>query len=851
MWAGKQDAGFRVDTVSLHVHERIDPATIIERALKKEQAVQQSLFHYFERPENVLPLRRAIEFYRHEHNWSNRLIAGDSLLVMNSLLKKESMAGKVSMIYVDPPYGIKYGSNFQAFVNKKDVKDGRASDLTREPETVKAFRDTWEWGIHSYLTYLRKRLVLARELLSEAGSVFVQIGDENMHVVRAVMDEIFGKDNSFAAIVFKKKNFTNPGHAVNDYILHYAKDKSKAKAKDRPLYGSVTDTLQRPHDKMFGRILTPRGDFVKPKDEDEERRLISRGGRWCRSDNRVISQHHSETRSGPITLRGRELSPGPNSHWAFDPVVAIPRLEKAGRLHLPASGRLSAFVFWSDVPRGRVTNLWDDTAGERDPVYVVQTSTKVVERCMVMCTDPGDLVLDLTCGSGTTAYVAEQWGRRWITCDTSRIAIALAKQRLVTAFYPYYLLQDPNMGVRGGFKLKTTPYITLASIAENPGVDRIWGKYQEKIRNLISKVARLTKTEISGEWDMPGEAKAGWPSGAAPLLEEFWTLRESRQKEIDRAVERGAESRPLYDRPEKDEHTMRVSGPFTIEAVPAPSVKSLDAVFAGEGERSDPDAEYQRQEEWRRELLNSGIRGKDGQKIEFGLVEPHPSTKWLHAQAETKERRFRRAMVSFGPPYAPLGPAHVSRAIEEARTLIPKPDAVIFAALHFDPEAEKDIGELRWPGIAILKAHMNTDVLTRELRGGNPDSESFWLMGEPDVTIKKKGTKHTVTVRGFDYYNATTKGIESGDSSRISMWMLDTDYDGRSIYPRQIFFPMRDGKGWEKLAKTLGTDIDDTVMEKYRGTESVPFEPGSNRRIAVKIIDDRGIESLRVMDIEA
>ncbi|MFZ2145660.1 MAG: DNA methyltransferase [Sedimentisphaerales bacterium] len=444
-----------------------------------------------------------------------------------------------------------------------------------------------------------------------------------------------------------------------------------------------------------------------------------------------------------------------------------------------------------DFPYYDLNELWEDVAisGFDEPKkYIVQTHPTVVQRCIIMTTDPGDLVLDPTCGGGTTAYVAEMWGRRWITCDTSRVALTLAKQRLMTALFDYYELAHQSEGVRSGFKYKTFSHITLSSIANDE-----------------------------------------------PPTEET-----------------------LYDQPYIDNSKARITGPFTVEAVPAQAVKPLNEIK----EQTVSDAsvvrsgETHRQGQWRDELFKTGIRGKGGQKIEFSRVELMGGTRWLNADAETKEDKPQRVVISFGPEHAPLEQRQVALAIEEAQLLVPKPKIVIFAAFQFDPEASKDIDETNWPGVTLLKAQMNADLLTDDLKKKRTSNESFWLIGQPDVKLEKitdgeDAGKYKVEILGFDYYNTITGNIDSGGTDKIAMWMLDTDYDGRSVYPRQVFFPMAaENEGWARLAKNLKAEIEEELIEAYRGTVSLPFEAGENKRIAVKIIDDRGIESLRILDLE-
>ena len=822
VWAGKAEhTNFEVPTVSLHVHERIDPRTIIE-AVRKQNQVQAVQLSLFEIPAENPPIRQAIEFYKHNHNWSNRLVAGDSLLVMNSLLEKEGMAGQVQMIYFDPPYGIKYGSNFQPFVNKRDVKDGKDEDLTQEPEMVKAFRDTWELGIHSYLTYLRDRLLLARELLSESGSVFVQISDENVHHVRELMDEVFGKDNFKAQINFKSMQaLGQSGLAkVYDYIIWYSKNCEKAKF--HPLF-TPKNILE---DKEYR--------FIEDKEEPKGYRKISEEEFRNIRDYSQIFRRSALTSSGftpscmfTFEFDGVECKPFGRKSWRTNQ-AGIETLKKSNRLFILA-GNPYFKLFYNDFSYIPLENSWTEQAAAESRLYIVQTGQKFIQRCLLMTTDPGDLVLDITCGSGTTAYVAEQWGRRWITCDTSRVAITLAKQRLMTATFDYYQLAKPQEGVSSGFQYKTVPHITLKSIANNP-----------EIREGMKRI------------------------------------------EIEQAINKYAEQETLYDQPILDKSKVRVTGPFTVEAVPAPTVKPIDDII----NPPIPDnsiarsGETLRQSEWRDELLKTGIRGKNGQYILFSRVESLPGTRWLHADAETasppqsprtrgeetasppqssqkqgEEEKPMRAVISFGPEHAPLEQRQVTQAIEEAQNLVPKPKLIIFAAFQFDPEAAKDIEETNWPGVTLLKAQMNADLLTEDLKKKRASNESFWLIGQPDVVLRQieKGEnkgKWEVEVFGFDYYNTKTGKIESGNAEKIAVWMLDPDYDGRSIFPRQVFFPMAGEKdAWSRLSRNLKAEIDEDLIEGYRGTVSLPFEVGKNQRVAVKIVDDRGIESLKIITV--
>lgn len=779
-WAGKAErTSFEVPVVSLHVHERIDPKTIIE-TVKKEASDDSEQLSLFEKEKK--PLREAIEFYKHKEGWSNRLIAGDSLLVMNSLLEKEGMGGKVQMVYFDPPYGIKYGSNFQPFVNKRDVKDGNDEDLTQEPEMIKAFRDTWELGIHSYLSYLRDRLMLAKELLHESGSVFVQISDENVHHVREIMDEVFRKENFCSLINFAKTSGLQSKllYGICDYIIWYSKDIKKVKY--RQIYS----------EKIAGETGAAKYNRIELKDgtrrtlTDEEKvnpSLIPTSAKFWVDDN-LTSQGNPllEYRIGNKAYQGTYKTTK----------EGLDNLLKAKRIY-EAEGTIRFVRYLDDFPFFPLNNTWLDIGGiqsRSDPkIYVVQTANKAILRCLLMTSDPGDLVLDITCGSGTTSMVAEQWGRRWITCDTSRVAVTLAKQRLMTANFDYYPFAQPDEGISSGFQYKTVPHITLKSIANNepPGVE------------------------------------------------------------------------VLFDQPKVDNSKTRVTGPFTVESIPAPFVKNLDLPAGEAGDQVSNEAdesvtrsgETLRQDQWRDELQRTGVRGKGGAIMQFSRIEAQEGTRYIQAVGELKNGKPQKVLIVFGPEHAPLDARVVELAIEEARQL--KPDILLFCAFQFDEEAAKDIDETseKLIGFKLLKAHMNMDLQTDDLKKQRNTNQSFWLIGQPDVRLHEisKGDdkgKVTIEVAGFDYYNPKTGAIDSGGSKNIAMWMLDTDYDGRSLFPRQIFFPMAGPKdGWAKLAKNLKAEIDEEKIEAFRGTVSLPFTPG--KQIAVKIIDDRGIESLKII----
>ncbi|MFH0853808.1 MAG: site-specific DNA-methyltransferase, partial [bacterium] len=575
IWAGKSEGmSFEVQNVSLHIHERIDPKRIIKSFVKIKDQKERQL-DFFGDLGMELPLSKAIDFYRHEQDWTNRLIAGDSLLVMNSLLKKEGMAGKVQMVYMDPPYGIKYNSNFQPFVNKRDVKDGNDADIPAEPEMIQAFRDTWELGIHSYLTHLRDRLLLARDLLHESGSCFVQISDENVHLARNLMDEIFGIDNFIVTIIFTKTGSKESGtiDPINDYLIWYGKNKQQLKL--RKLF--VPRTLSDLREDGFKYLVA--GDIKKEIPDDFDPNRVVRG-------DPITSDGFRPTTTIEVEFGGNKYFPGNKNHWKTS-IDGLQKLDDLGRLIKGSS--LQYLRKLSDFPVKNFSNIWNDLAGASNMVYVVQTNEKVIQRCLLMTTDPSDLVFDPTCGSGTTAYVAEQWGRRWITCDTSRVAITLAKQRLMTAKYDYFELAHSSEGIKSGFKYKTVPHITLGSIANN----------------------EPAKTET------------------------------------------------LYDQPVVEKNKVRVTGPFTVEAVPSLRVKPFDGnepKIEVTNEQLARTGETGKQAEWRDELKSTGIRATGGKIIQFSRLEPMVATRFLHAEGEILDAdgENKRAYISFGSDFGPL-----------------------------------------------------------------------------------------------------------------------------------------------------------------------------------------------------
>ena len=770
-WSGKPQAStFTVPATSIHKHETIIPHRIISPALIESR--QCFLFHDAS-PEEILEEKlRAVQAYSHNDTWQNRMIAGDSLIIMNSLLRKESMAGQVQTAYIDPPYGIKYGSNFQPFVGKRDVKDRSDDDLTAEPEMIRAFRDTWELGVHSYLTYLRSRLFLVRELLSETGSVFVQISDENVHHVREICDEIFGPENFVTMIKFQKAGSRSANMIASrtDYLVWYVKDMGQVKYHqlfiERKPGTAAFD--------MYNYVELEDGTTRKVTPEEMRDKTFL-------SEHRIVQYtplYSDGTRSNStdfVEFNGEKFLPPAGKHWKIS-VDGIMKLIEAGRVE--KSGKTLRYKrYMGDLPLTQLDDYWEDTGGTPDMRYVVQTSEKVISRCILMTSDPGDLVLDITCGSGTTAYCAEKWGRRWITCDTSRVAIAIARQRLMTATFDSYKLADPQKGISSGFVYKSVPHITLKSIANN----------------------------------------------------------EPPAREI------------LYDQPEIDAGKVRVSGPFTVESLPAPSVMSLEEAAA-----LDPD-EKDRQDGFMSQLMATGIRGKGGERIRFSRHEKISGTRWLHSEAWTDEAEPRRVLVCFADSNTLMDGRRISFALDEAREQVEKPSMLIFCAFQFSPEAQDFIETRNWPGISFLQVKMNDDLMTEDLKRKVNTDESFWLVGQPDVELvrDKKPGEYRVRVLGYDYFSVSRNELVSGDSDKIAMWGVDPNYDGMTFAPSQIFFPM-EGKsgGWSKLTKTLKAEIDPAIIGQYSGTESLPFKAEEGKKIAVKIIDDRGIESMRILHTE-
>ena len=781
LWAGKAEAGrtLAIPTYSLHQHEAINPLRLLKDALRDADAAglpeQLELFGLSERTRRRLRTDE-MAAYDHTREWTNRMIAGDSLLVMNSLLNREGLGGKVQCVYMDPPYGIKFRSNFMPKTDRLDVKEGKDDDLTTEPEMIRAFRDTWELGIHSYLTYLRQRLTLIRELLTESGSCFVQISMENVHRVRLVMDEVFGAENCVSMISYATTSGNESGtlDRAGDYLLWYAKDREKVKYHElykEKVFGGEGSSAYKRLELADGTRMSiaewekAHGRKFSPKDPEAKGCRV-----YCLGD--LTSQGKASVPQ-PFAFEGKTYLPGNASHWKPNYPEGLDRLVAAGRVDTSDNGRLGYVRYFDDFPYYSYTNAWSDTGSSfmSDKVYVVQTSKKVIERCLLMTTDPGDLVLDPTCGSGTTAVVAEQWGRRWITVDTSRIALTLAKRRLISQAYDWYQLRDEKMGVDGGFVYRTVPHVTLGSIA----------------------------------------------NGEEPEVETLW------------------------DRPFVGKGKVRVTGPFTVEAVPSPEVAPLEREEEGEASLAEAGG---KRTAWLNQLRISGVAAPNGERIRFASLEVAEGLTYFCAEGETESGQ--RALVCLGSEHAPMSSDIVNHAVDEVYDRNLRADFILFAAFQFDAEASKDIAEIHVRGATLLKVLMNVDLQMGDLLKQQRGDGSFLLVGQPDVeAVPQAEGRFTVRVKGFDYYDPARGHVISGGEKDIAMWMLDADYNGLCIHPRQVFFPKADA--WKALGKLLKGAIDPERFHAYVGMESLPFSVRDGQRVAVKIIDVRGNECLRTL----
>ena len=837
VWKGKDEQDrhdLEVPVVPIYIQEKIHPQALVENlrdtAKKGEPEPELSLFADFN---GITEFDKKVDFYHHEGHWSNRMILGDSLLVMASLAEKEGLKGKVQCVYFDPPYGIKFGSNWQVSTRTREVKDGKAEDATRQPEQVRAFRDTWKLGVHSYLTYLRDRLVLARDLLTETGSIFVQIGDENVHLVRSLLDEVFGSECAVVTIVVKKKGAQRSSllDPVNDFILWYSKTSRHGTSggpKYRPLFEhwdidasllSEFKFAEFPDGRVHPVSAIPKENGAVIDYRISPRELLKDypDVRLYRS-NPLTSGGERKNQSLPFTFEGRTYSPGQGNSWkhtARAPEGELPGMERlalAGRL-LGGEGQLRFKSYLDDFGHGPLSNWWDSLGGAPDPVYVVQTNPEIVQRCILMTTDPGDLVLDPTCGSGTTAYVAEQWGRRWITIDTSRVALALARTRLVAARYPYYLLADSPEGAQKEAELTR----------EMPVGSKTDGDIRKGF--VYKRAAHVTSSTIANSPDIkPGMTR----------------------DELEAAIARSADTELLYDKPYEDSKRIRVTGPFTVESLSPHRVLSTDderPTAEVEGKRASAGAQFETV--IIENLRKAGVQGttKD-QRIKFERLESHAGT-WIQAVGEYQENgSTRRVAISLGPEHGTVGPQQVKEAAKEAVRGLGY-DTLIVCGFAFDPHVSEEVK--RYGNLTVLAARMNPDLaMDDELLKKTGAGNLFMVFGEPDVDIKKqKDGQVTVTIKGVDVYDPTRGEIRSSSTEDIACWFIDTDYNGESFFVRHAYFTGAD-EPYEKLQRALRAQIDEAAWRSLYSTTSRPFHPPSTGRIAVKVINHYGDEVLKV-----
>ena len=825
VWKGKDEQDrqdLTVPVVPIYIQEKVHPQALVENlrdtAKPGEPEPELSLFADFN---GIDDFERKVDFYHHEGHWSNRMILGDSLLVLASLAEKEGLKGKVQSIYFDPPYGIRFGSNWQVSTRDPEVNDGRSTDATRQPEQIRAFRDTWTFGVHSYLAYLRDRLILARELLTETGSVFVQIGDQNVHLVRALLDEVFGSANFVSQITYSKTSSATvvllPGTA--DYILWYARNVERVKFRRLLL------------EKNFGGDGASKYDQIELPDGTrravtpvERERPLEPGWRVFRLDNMLSQSMGREKGEGaaswfPVKIAGKEYRPNERSRWKTNE-SGMARLMLANRVQI--TGSTLAYVrFIDDFPGRTLSNVWVDIGGiqsRSDPkIYVVQTATAAAQRCILMTTDPGDLVLDPTCGSGTTAYVAEQWGRRWITIDTSRVALALARTRLMTARFPYYLLADSAEGVakeseitgqlpssrkttddvRQGFVCRRVPHVTLKSIANNPDI----------------------KEGMSRE-------------------------------DIDAAIARHAETELLYDKPYEDAKRIRVTGPFTVESLSPHRVLSTDEERPAsevDGQRSSPPAQFETMVV--DNLRKAGVQNtKKGERLVFDSLDIHAGT-WVNAAGTYTDAsgKTRRVAVSLGPEHGTVGPNQVREAAKEAVQGIGY-DMLVVCGFAFDPHVSEEVK--RYGRLTVLPARMNPDLaMGDELLKKTGAGNLFMVFGEPDIDVRtSKDGKLTVEIRGLDVYDPTTGEIRNSSTDDIACWFIDTMYNGESFFVRHAYFTGAD-EPYEKLQKALRAEINEAAWQSLYSTVSRPFDRPESGKIAVKVINHYGDEVLKVVEV--
>lgn len=864
IWRGKDlldDSPLVVNAPPLYIQEKIHPKVLIDDLKRRSkqgvgEAEQIDLFSAF----NGLPSEEAkTEFYQHDQNWSNRMILGDSLQVMASLAEREGLRGQVQCIYFDPPYGIKFNSNFQWSTTSRDVKDGNASHITREPEQVKAFRDTWRDGIHSYLSYLRDRLAAARDLLADSGSIFVQISDKNIHRVRALMDEVFGDDNFIRLITFVKTTgqTDNLLASVSDYILWFAKDRNRAKFR-QPL---KRKDLQGDGGSAYKNARSVGGFTRKLSDAEQSGAQLPEGERVFRIDN--LTSQSPGTRYN-VTFEGQDFFP--KGYWKTQQ-SSMGRLLRADRVQRAAKN-LYYVRYFDDYRAFPISDNWDDTsiAGfASDKRYVVETSTKVVERCLLMVSDPGDLVLDPTCGSGATATVAEQWGRRWITIDTSRVALALARARIMGARYPYYLLADSEEGkqkeaeltrsiansdpasrnIRQGFVYERVHHITLKSIANNAEIDAIWEKWQSTLEPLRDHLNTALGSTWQ-EWEIPRKSLASWSDQAKDLHANWWEARISRQKEIDASIAAKADYEYLYDKPYEDKSKIRVAGPFTVESLSPHRtmiVNDDDSLVDPHKQRATAEGATDFAQMILDTLRVAGVQQAHKEdRISFESLDGWPGSyiagKGAYRDADGTQKT---AGIFIGPEFGTVSRVDLVEAARECADA--GFDVLISCAFNYEAQSTEfdKLGPL-----PVLKARMNADLHMQPDLKNTGKGNLFVIFGEPDIDILDTADgKIQVKINGVDVFDPSTGEVRSDEPATIACWFIDSDYNGESFFVRQAYF-LGQNDPYKSLKTSLKAEIDADAWESLNSDNSVPFAKPSTGRIAVKVINHLGDEVMKV-----
>jgi len=890
VWRGKDEQDWSdlvVQAPPLYIQEKVHPKVLVDDLLRRTEAdekaadPQPDLFADFN---GLADEAATTEFYQHDANWTNRMILGDSLQVMASLAEREGLRGKVQCIYLDPPYGIKFNSNFQWSTTSRDVKDGKADHITREPEQVKAFRDTWRDGIHSYLTYLRDRLTVARDLLADSGSIFVQIGDENVHRVRALMDEVFGEENFAGTISFFKTSSqaTVGVQSIIDYIVVYAKNKELQKVRQLVRRKQPGEKGAKQYVYIFSEELSEMRRMTPEEIAGTAR--IPEGWRVGRPGP-TTSQGHQDKRSDTYIFRGDSYKPSKGRHWSYDPAdgADLDKLARIGRLRQAGKG-LATVLLADDNPSTELDNVWLDTGTgsfTEDQIYVVQTGTKVIQRCVLMTTDPGDLVLDPTCGSGTTAYVAEQWGRRWITADTSRVALALARARIMGARYPYYLLADSRDGqlkeaelsrtepseslargdIRQGFVYERVPHITLKSIANNAEIDVIWERFERSLAPLRGQLSEISgqwsvasgQKKALEEWEIPREAPEHWPQATRPLLTEFWNQRIARQREIDASIAAKADHEYLYDKPYVDNKKVRVAGPFTVESLSPHRVLGVDEndeLIDGVAESGNGYGEKQDFPTMVLEnLKTAGVQQAHKEdRISFTSITPWPGelvcAEGRYMEGDEESGTEKRAAVFIGPEFGTVSRPDLVAAAREAGDA--DFDVLISCAFNYEAHASEfhKLGR-----IPVLKARMNADLHMADDLKNTGKGNLFVIFGEPDIDILDADDgRIQVKVNGVDVFHPNTGEVRSDGADGIACWFIDTDYNEESFFVRHAYF-LGANDPYKSLKTTLKAEINEEAWATLNSDTSRPFDKPESGRIAVKVINHLGDEVMKVFAV--